>query len=141
MDKKTLLLIFVLAIGLGMCLAILPLGTPSVDPTDPSQPPVAVYDIQITEISAKNETILSDNFGRTPDYIEIYNSGSTISLKGFRITSGKKTSEPLGDLTLAAGEYRVIFLSDDLTGFGISAGGGDTIQDRKSTRLNSSHAT
>lgn len=128
MNKKTLLLIFVLAIGLGICLNMLPTNTPVANPSNPSVPEKPVYSIQITEISAKNDTILTDNFGRTPDYIEIYNSGTTISLKGFRLTNGKVQSAPLGDITLATGEYKVLFLSEDLTGFGIGASGGDTLQ-------------
>lgn len=128
MNKKTLLLIFFLAIGLGFCISMLPLGEPTADPTDPAASIKPVYSLQITEICAKNENILSDNDGRTPDYIEIYNGGSTISLEGFRLTDGKRTSGAFGNIILAAGEYRVFFLSDELTGFAIGASGGDTIQ-------------
>lgn len=98
------------------------------DPTDPTATKPIVYSILISEISAKNDSIIADNDGNTPDYIELYNSGSTISLAGFRLTDGKVQSEPFGDITLAAGEYRTFYLSDELTGFGISAAGGDTIQ-------------
>lgn len=118
----------VLVICLGLCLSLLPGKTPTVDPTDPMATQPIVYNILITEISAKNDSIIADNEGNTPDYIELYNSGSTISLAGFRLTDGKTLSQPFGDITLAAGEYRVIFLSDELTGFGISAAGGNTIQ-------------
>ena len=128
LNKKTLLLIFVLAIGLGFCISMLPINTPTADPSDPTATAKPVYSIQITEISAKNESILCDNDGRTPDYIEIYNSGSPIELKGFRLSDGKKQSEPFSAGILATGEYKVIFLSDALTGFAIGASGGDTLQ-------------
>lgn len=128
MEKKTILLILVLALCLGLCLALLPGDSPVADPTGPSGGENTVLSIQITEISAKNDNIIADNDGNTPDYIELYNSGSTISLAGFRLTDGKVRSEPFGDIVLAAGEYRVFYLSDELTGFGISAAGGETIQ-------------
>lgn len=87
-----------------------------------------VFSLQFTEICAKNNNIITDNNGDTPDYVELYNSGSTISLAGFRWTDGKTYSQPLGDIILGAGEYRIFFLSEEWTGFGISASGGDTIQ-------------
>lgn len=128
MEKKTILLAIVLVIILGLCLSLLPGDTPAVDPTDPTATQPTVYSILISEICAKNENIIADNDGNTPDYIELYNSGSTISLAGFRFTDGKVQSEPFGDIILYAGEYRVFYLSDELTGFGIGAAGGDTIQ-------------
>lgn len=128
MEKKTLLLVLVLVIFLGLCLSLLPGDTPVADPTDPTAAHPTVYSILISEISAKNDSIISDNDGNTPDYIELYNSGSTVSLSGFRLTDGKVQSQPFGDIILSAGEYRVFYLSDALTGFGIGASGGDTIQ-------------
>ena len=127
MEKKTIMLVIVLVLCLGLTIGMLS-GDSSVDPTDPSATQPIVYSIEISEISAKNDTIISDNDDNTPDYIELYNTGSTISLAGFRLTNGKVQSEPLGDITLASGEYRVIYISDELTGFGISAGGSETIQ-------------
>lgn len=128
MEKKTILLVIVLALCLGLSLSFLPGDKPTVDPTDPSGSEIPVLSLQITEISAKNDNIITDNAGNTPDYIEIYNSGSTISLAGFQLTDGKVRSKPFGDIVLAAGEYRVFFLSDELIGFGIGASGGETIQ-------------
>ena len=129
MDKKSIVLALalVLALLIVCTVALLPKQQPST-PTDPSGGENVVYSIVISEICGKNDSIIADNNGRTPDYIELYNSGSTVTLAGFRVSDGKKRSEPLGDITLAAGEYRVIYLSDELTGFAIGASGGDTIQ-------------
>lgn len=87
------------------------------------------YPLLITEICTKNETVIPDNQGKYRDYIEIYNTaGEEINLAGCRLTDGNVTSRPLGDLYIPAGGYRVIFLADDLTGFGLAASGGDCIQ-------------
>ncbi len=127
MERKKFLLILVLVICLAGSLAFLP-QPPQTDPSTPTGGEPIVYSLLITEICAKNEGIISDNDGRTPDYIEIYNNGSTVSLSGFRVTDGKKVSKPLGDITIAKGEHRVIYLSNELTGFALAASGGDTIQ-------------
>ncbi len=128
MEKKTILLVIAVVVCLGFSLMLLPNPQPTVNPTDPSGGETPVYSLQFTEICAKNDSILTDNNDDTPDYIEIYNSGSTISLAGFQLTDGKVRSKPFGDIVLAAGEYRVFFLSDELTGFGLTASGTETIQ-------------
>lgn len=84
--------------------------------------------ILITELCSKNETVIADNAGRYRDYIELYNAGEAANLQGFTLTDGKATSAPFGDTPMAAGEYRIFFLGDDITGFGIGASGGDCIQ-------------
>ncbi len=84
--------------------------------------------LQITEICAKNESIIADNDGKYRDYIELYSPEETVNLKGFTLTDGKRTSQPLGDITIEAGQYRIVFLSDEATGFALGASGGDTIQ-------------
>lgn len=86
------------------------------------------YEILITEICSKNETVIADNEGKFRDYIELYNPGPEINLAGCRLTDGSVTSKPLGDLYIPEGGYRLIFLSDSLMGFGLSASGGDCIQ-------------
>jgi len=82
----------------------------------------------ITEICTKNETVLADNDGKYRDYIELYNPGQAVDLTGCRLTDGKITSAPLRGLYIPTGGYRIIFLADALTGFGLSASGGDCIQ-------------
>lgn len=92
--------------------------------------PAAVYtgELEITEICARNDSIIADNSGRYRDYIELYAPEQDVCLLGFTLTDGKKTSEPLGDITIRAGQYRIIFLSDEETGFSLGASGSDTIQ-------------
>ena len=84
--------------------------------------------IQILEVCAKNETILADNGGKYPDYIELYNPGPPVNLQGYTLTNGQAVSPPLGDLPMDTDTYRVIYLGTDHTGFGIRASGGDTIR-------------
>lgn len=84
-------------------------------------------DLLITEICSKNTAVIEDGTGKYSDYIEIYNRGEACNLRGFTVTDGKNTSEPLGDLPLGAGEYTVIFVGRELTGFSLSANGGETV--------------
>ena len=84
--------------------------------------------IIISEICAKNDTIIEDNTDKHRDYIELYNPGDAINLAGYTLTDGTRHSEPLGDFYLPAGGYRVIFLDNDTTGFALSSTGGDCIQ-------------
>lgn len=86
------------------------------------------YRLFFSEICTKNESVIPDNTGKYPDYVEIYNSGEAVSLAGLYLTDGKKSSEPFGDVTLGAGECRLVFLGDDTTGFALSASGGDCLQ-------------
>ncbi len=91
-------------------------------------PAVGNTDLYITEICAKNDSIVPDHRGQYRDYVEIYNAADTVNLRGFRLTDGKGTSEPFGDLYLTRGSYRVFFLSQETTGFSLSADDGDSIQ-------------
>ena len=86
------------------------------------------YKIRITEICAKNERIIADNDGLYRDYIELYNAGPDVSLAGFTLTDGQAECAPFGNAVLHTGEYRLVFLDTELTGFGLSASGGDCIQ-------------
>ena len=90
-------------------------------------PPLS-NNIIISEICAKNDTIIEDNTDKHRDYIELYNPGDAINLAGYTLTDGTRHSEPLGDFYLPAGGYRVIFLDNDTTGFALSSTGGDCIQ-------------
>lgn len=82
----------------------------------------------ISEVCAKNETVIADNSGKYRDYIELYNPGETIDLAGCRLTNGKAKSQPLDGPVLEKGEYWLIFLGDEATGFRLGASGGDCIQ-------------
>lgn len=114
------LLALLLAVG---AVALLSGGEP-----EPEKPEEFTGKLQITEICAKNESIIADNSGKYRDYIELYAPEEAVNLKGFTLTDGRVTSEPLGDITIGAGEYRILFLSNETTGFALGASGGDTIQ-------------
>ena len=125
MDKRV-----ILALVLIRCLGAAGIGSILLDTAANPAPEWDVTDckVVITEICTKNETVLADNDGKFRDYIELYNPGAQINLAGCRLTDGKVTSKPLGDLYIPEGGYRVVFLGDMLTGFGLSASGGDCIQ-------------
>lgn len=93
-----------------------------------SDPSAEEQVLQISEICVKNETILADNNGKHPDYIELYNPGPAMNLSGYTLTDGVTVSGPLGDLPMDTGEYRVVFLGEEHTGFSLGASGGDFIQ-------------
>ena len=84
--------------------------------------------IVINEICTKNNSIIADNDGKHRDYIELYNSGEAISLEGFSINDGKVSAQPYGSTVLGEGEYLLVFLGNEPTGFGLGAAGGDSIQ-------------
>ena len=95
------------------------------------------YEIVINEICAKNDTIIADNDGKYRDYIELYNGGNPVNLKGFTLTDGKVTYplSPDRDCVLGTGEYRLVFLADAVTGFALGASGGDSIQLRDTSGI------
>lgn len=80
-----------------------------------------------SEICTKNETIIADNDGCYRDYVELYNGGKEINLKGYSITDGRANSKPFEDLVLPHDSYCLIFLDKELTGFSLGAAGGDTV--------------
>ncbi len=125
LDKR-----IVLALLLTVCLALAGVGSVLLDGiANPAlNRELPDYQIRITEICTKNESVLADNDGKFRDYIELYNPGPEIDLAGCRLTDGNVTSKPLDTFVIPAGGYRLLFLGDTLTGFGLSASGGDCIQ-------------
>ena len=80
-----------------------------------------------SEICTKNESIIADNDGCYRDYVELYNGGEEINLKGYSITDGRANSKPFGEMVLPKDSYCLIFLDKELTGFSLGAAGGDTV--------------
>lgn len=121
-DNKLIWLLcglLILSIGVGLLL----------DPsTRQALKPAGEYRIQITEVCAKNETVTADNDGRYSDYIELYNAGEAVDLTGCRLTDGSVTATPFEGVIMGAGEYRVVFLNKETTGFALSSSGRDSIQ-------------
>ena len=70
--------------------------------------------MKITEVCLRSETTLRDADGDYPDWIELYNAGTeSVSLDSWYLSDDSE--EPVRwrfpDITLAPGEYRVIFAS------------------------------
>jgi hypothetical protein len=88
------------------------LGKLSSDPKDDVS--ISPDDITISEVMTSNSTTLTDQFGETPDWIELFNSGdSTIDLAGYTLTdnAGQPDKWTCGSILLEAGSYAVICAS------------------------------
>ena len=85
--------------------------------------------IRITEICAKNQSIIVDANGEYSDYIELYNYGDTISLAGFGLANDSSNSVKykFKNLTINAGEYAVIFLDGIEIPFRLASSGNEYI--------------
>jgi hypothetical protein len=77
--------------------------------------------IKITEVMTSNSSSFYDQFGETPDWIELYNSGdSAIDLAGYTLTDNPDQPEKwtCGSQILNAGAYTIICASGkDITAF------------------------
>ena len=93
------------------------------------------YDIAINEFMASNASTLTDESGAYPDWIELYNAGSSsVNLDGFFITDDLKDAEKhvlSGGLSIAAGGFLVLFADGDIKdgdlhiGFNLTGDGED----------------
>lgn len=92
------------------------------------QPAGTISNIVISEICTKNETVIADNQENYRDYIELHNSGEALNLAGYFLTDGRGESAPFEDLLLPKDGYCLLFVDKELTGFSLSAAGGDCIQ-------------
>jgi hypothetical protein len=77
---------------------------------------VTIYpdDIKITEVMTSNSSSFYDQFGETPDWIELYNSGdSAIDLAGYSLTDNPDQPDKwtCGSMLLEAQSYAVICAS------------------------------
>ena len=76
--------------------------------------PVALGDIEISEVMASNQEYLPEDNGETYDWIELYNrSSQTINLAGYGLTdnTGNPGKFRLPDKELAPGEYFTVLAS------------------------------
>ncbi|MBN2279608.1 MAG: CotH kinase family protein [Candidatus Marinimicrobia bacterium] len=93
--------------------------------------------LMINEVMSSNDTTIADEDGDASDYIELYNTGSTVfDLSGYYLTDDLSELKKwqFGSVTLEAGEYLLVFASDkDIydqywhTNFKISASGEDVV--------------
>ncbi len=120
-SKQARLAIILLAIVLVATVVGLLVSTPRTQAVE------QVNGLVFSEICTKNETIIADNDGRYRDYIELYNGGKDINLKGYCLTDGSAKSEPFGDLPLPKDTYCLLFLDKELTGFSLKASGGECV--------------
>ena len=129
MKKNTALCaLLIFLIVLGICvLLLLPKNMKNTE-ADPTVPSGNGSQLIISEICAKNNSILADEDGRYRDYIELYNPGPAVSLAGLSLSDGRTVSTPFGDTILPQNGYLVVFLADELTGFALGASGADKIQ-------------
>lgn len=126
MRKKELFIALLLLVALLAAVAVGLAIDRAASSTEPGVEP-EVVDLLITEICAKNTEIIEDSRGKHSDYIELYNQGEDCNLHGFTLSDGGNTSAPFGDTPFKAGTYLVLFIDRDLTGFSLSAAGGETL--------------
>jgi Lamin Tail Domain len=90
--------------------------------------------VVINEFMATNATILTDESGAYPDWIELYNASTeAVNLSGWTISDDLAVTDKhtLGDLTIEAGGYLILYADGDVAdganhlGFSLSAGGED----------------
>jgi len=77
--------------------------------------PLLAQDILINEFMSTNASVLQDEDGDYPDWIELYNSGSTtIQLQNYALSDDSTNLNKwlFPQLQLAAGEHLVVFASD-----------------------------
>ena len=70
--------------------------------------------VVINEIGTRNDTVLTDEFGKTPDWFELYNSGSVpVDLDNYYLTDDPNDTIKwvCPSLILAPGSYLVVFAS------------------------------
>ena len=88
---------------------------------------IAVDQLVFSEICVKNDSIIASNDGGYHDYVELYNGGDEINLKGWYLTDGDSKSQPFGDFYVPAGSYSLLFLGKEITGFSLKSSGGESL--------------
>lgn len=116
--KKNILLAFVLLVCLAAAVSLVLARQPL-----PEEENKTLF---ISELCAKNESVIADNDGKYRDYIELYNSGEDLDLTGCYFTDGSAVTAPLSRIVLRSGEYRLFFLGD-AAGLRLSASGGEAL--------------
>ena len=85
--------------------------------------------VRINEICVSNRSIISDDAGEYPDYIELYNYGDSFNLADFGLANdtGNAKVYSFGDITFEANSYLVIFLDGVNVPFRLSSEGNEYI--------------
>jgi hypothetical protein len=92
---------------------------------------IAKKGLLINEISPSNDSVIADENGVYNDFVELFNNtDKTIDLSGYSLSDNPKKPTkytfPAGS-SIAAGEYKIINASDELTGFAFSKNGEDCV--------------
>ena len=69
---------------------------------------------QISEFLTRNDGLVEDGDGTTPDFIEIYNAGNEpVDLAGYRLTddADELTKWQFPDVSIKPADYMVVFAS------------------------------
>ena len=121
-NKKQWLLLSIFAVVLAIVLVWgLTGGNPAVRAS------VKATGLVFSEVCTKNASIVADNDGAYRDYVELYNGGEDINLKGYCLTDGQSKSKPFGDFPMPKDSYCLIFLDKEVTGFSLKSMGGECL--------------
>lgn len=77
-------------------------------------PEFAPSALRLNEVCSSNLTVQVDETGKTPDFIELYNSGDQdLSLNGYGLSDNDKAPHQwqFGDVTIGAGKYLLVMAS------------------------------
>ena len=121
-DRNRVILVAILAVGLAVALLCGLVADRNNSRTD-----IAINQLVFSEICTKNDTIIADNSGAYRDYVEIYNGGQDVNLKGWCLTDGQRKSQPLGEVYIPSGSYCLLFVDKDVTGFSLKSSGGECV--------------
>lgn len=83
--------------------------------------------VRINEVCSSNKSILANDKGEYPDYIELYNYGDTFNLADFGLANdtGNGIAYTFGDITFEANSYLVIFLDGINVPFKLASSGNE----------------
>jgi gliding motility-associated-like protein len=95
--------------------------------------------VMINEFSCSNVSTVTDNFGDTPDWVEIYNAGSSsVNLDGYylsdKISNPTKWEIPAG-VSIPAGGFKIIWCSGRNTVSGVNVHAGIKLTQTKPEAL------
>ncbi len=121
-DRNRMLLTAILAIGLATALVWGLVADRANNRTD-----ITATQLVFSEICTKNDRIIAANDGGFHDYVELYNGGKDVNLKGWYLSDGGAKSEPFGDLVIPSGSYCLLFVDKEVAGFSLKSSGGECV--------------
>ena len=123
--KKEIMIAFLLAVCMLLGVAVMVLVEQKVGTPIYYNGEMKNICVRINEICSSNRSIISDDSGEYPDYIELYNYGETFNLADFGLANDTNNSKvySFGDITFEANSYLVIFLDGIEIPFRLSSDG------------------